>query len=112
MTNINWFDNQHNWIGFFVINALDHTKMPEDKFDAENLDVKLTVNGIEFDFISVVEHMGKEFDNTVKREAMKLMKENLKNDLFGRIDEIAFKAGLLESELEDKYQELIQMPLT
>lgn len=109
MSKINYFDNTNNWIGYFIINALDHTKMPEEKFDGNNLDVKLTVDGIEFDFISVVEHMGKEFDSTVKREAMKLMKEKMHSDLFGRIDEMSYQAGLLEEELTNKFQELIQM---
>lgn len=109
MTNVSYFDNQHNWVGYFIINALDNTKFKVGDLDGNSLDVKLTIDGIEFDFISVVEHIGKHYDDTVKREAIKLIKEKMHNDLFGRIDEIAFQAEQLERELKDKYQELIQM---
>ena len=109
MTKISWFENKHNWVGHFIINSLDNTKFKVGELDGDNLDVKLTIDGIEFDFVSVVEHIGKNYENEVKREAVKLMKEKMNNDLFGRIDEIAFQAEQLERELEDKYQELIQM---
>lgn len=109
MTNINYFDNQHNWVGYFIINSLDNTKFKVGDLDGNSLDVKLTIDGIEFDFISVVEHIGKHYDDTVKREAVELMKEKMNNDLFGRISEMSYQAGLLEEELTNKFQELIQM---
>ena len=108
MTKVNWFDNQHNWIGYFIINALDSTKFKVGELDGNNLDVKFTVDGIEFDFISVVESMGKEFENSVKKKAEELIKEKLHDDVFKSLHEITWQAESLERELTDKVQELIQ----
>jgi|SRR6185312_9172916 len=109
MTNINWFDNQHNWIGYFIMESLDPTKWKDEKPDGKNLDVKLTVDGIEFDFVSVVEKLGEQFEESVKRKAVELMKEKMNSELFGRIEEMSYQAGLLEEELINKFQELLNM---
>lgn len=108
MTKINWFDNQNNWVGYFIIESLDHTKWKDGKPDGKNLDVKLTIDGIEFDFISVVEHIGKNYENEVYKKAEELIKEKLHDDVFKSLHEITWQAGALERELTDKVQELIQ----
>lgn len=106
MTKINWFDNQNNWIGWFITESLDTNKIPEGGLDGANLDVKLTVDGIEFDFLSVVEHMGKEFESSVLKKAKELHEEKLKQDTFNNLNEISYLADRLQEELNDKLQEI------
>lgn len=106
MTKVNWFDNHHNWVGYFIINALNQNKSPKKKFDGNNLDVKFTVDGFEFDFISVVEHLGKVFEDSVLEKAKELHEEKLKLDTFNNLNEISYLADRLQEELNDKLQEV------
>lgn len=109
MNTINYFDNTTNWIGYFILNALDHTKLKDKPLDGKNLNVELKINGIEFDFVSVVEHIGKEYDNSVNEKAKQLMKEKLNNDVFDGLQRISELTESLDRELEYKVNKLFDL---
>lgn len=106
MNKINYFDNTTNWVGYFILHALDHTKLKDNPLDGKSLNVELKVNGIEFDFVSVVEHLGSQFENSVKEKAKILMKEKLHDDVFRGLDEIGNLTETLNRELDNKISKL------
>lgn len=75
----------HNTLSVFLMSVMtDSTKRGEDflaKFQIEHgrepreLDVRLTVNGVEVDFEQFIKRLERDYDEYVKRDAKKLLSE-------------------------------------
>lgn len=99
MGTVDYLKNENNWVGYFLTHAIDATKAQGMSIDPENLDVQLKINGVEFDFVSVVEHIGKEFENSVKKAANEMLMKKLDIQLFENLSNISDLAESLRQEM-------------
>ena len=108
-----YLENHDNIIEWAIIHMMaKHEKMlqlPEWKMkyqggplDTENMDVTLTINGVEVNFIECIEEIGKQNSILTTEKAKELVNEQF-GDLYNKFEQIK---TFMDEQIEKKKQEL------
>lgn len=108
MSLINYFKHSPNsWVPYFIRNSLDTETFAKKPFNAEALDVVLTIDGVKCDFIEVVEKMGANYQNEVNLAAAQLTQERMDKYLFRRLHNISEHAERLEEAMQEEMHKIL-----
>lgn len=109
--NVNFINhiNQRSFMSHIVLNSIGHSdffnkfrdEAGKPTFDSKNLDIKLTINGIEIPVEQGFKAIGEQFESEVKEAAQKLVEEKL-----FKIDERIEEFRSLQEQLNNKFREI------
>ncbi len=99
--------NEKSWVGIFLIELLSQKGMIEKgKFDITDVKVDIKINGEDYNFEEVVNHIGHQYQDMVKKDARKLFQEKADDLVLSKLQNIGFYADRLEEEVESYVKEL------
>jgi hypothetical protein len=75
-------------------------------YDPDNLDVRLIINGCEFDFIETIELMEQQLDNSVHERAKRLVQEKFNESIFYPLYEMQQKIERMEHEVHNNINDV------
>lgn len=87
-----------------MILNVDMDKLKKKGFNADNLDVKMTVNGVELPVKKVWKHIEEQLDRAIKEEAKKLVENMLGERFADAVNEIETHID----ELVEKFKNAVE----
>lgn len=72
------------------------------KFNGNDVEIKLIVNGFDCDFIKTIDSFEKSLDEYIEKEANKILKKKFDEQFFNILDEITEVAQDLKGRINDK----------
>lgn len=107
---IDFFKNEKNWIGFFLIEAMGANE--EDTFlksgyDPYAIEAQLVINGFPCDLTKTLQYMGDVFDEMVEKRAQEMIKDRLEEKFFDRFNELELLTENLKEEVQERIEQMI-----
>lgn len=99
-------DIRNNQLLEHMILNFDMDKLKKKGFNADNLDVKMTVNGVELPVKKVWSHIEKQLDRAIKEEAKKLVDNMLGNRFSDAVNEIENEIDELVEKFKNAVEEV------
>lgn len=65
-------------VGYFILNTITPEAIEKAK-ESKEYDIEFKINGVEYDFASVVDKLFKQFDYQVKKEAERIIQSRIDN---------------------------------
>ncbi|MFS0855188.1 hypothetical protein [Paenibacillus taichungensis] len=107
---INYFDNERNWIGYFLIESIgqkpEEVMMTPD-YNPKSIEAQLIINGVSCDVTRTLEHMGNVFDEMVEKRARELIESKVEEKFFDQFNELESLTVALKEEVQDKIDNML-----
>lgn len=104
---IDFFKNEKNWIGYFLIEAMgtnEEDTFLKPNYNPNDIEAQLIINGFPCDLTRTLKHMGEVFDEMVEKRALEIIQDRIGEKFFDQFNELERLTENLKEEVGDRIE--------